>query len=454
MVRILEVACSELVAFLVFALGSLASAQSIGAGTITGTVVDPSGAAIPGATVTIQNPVTSYKQTASTDAAGAFRFNNVPWNAYHVEAAAAGFQTGAQDIAVRTAVPMSLTLKLVIAGANTTIEVESAGADVLENVSYAHNDVDANALARLPVSSPGSGLSDAIALNTPGVVADSNGFFHPLGDHAQTSYVVDGQPINDQQSKAFSTQLPENAFQSLELITGMAPAQYGDKTSLVVDAVTRSGLGKKPFGQFDLSYGSFGTIGEHGSVGWGSAKFGNFLVANGARSGRFLDTPEFWPAHDTGNNITLFDRIDYHPSDVDSFHLNLFTSRNWFQVPNNYDNPEQDQRQKVVSFNIAPGLSAHLRRVEAPRPSTRGSAAMWSTTTPAATRSSTSPPPSRSIAHCSTGERAATSPSSPAGTTSSSGPRSSRPASTSSSPSESPTPRSTSPKPRASHPTT
>ena len=209
---------------------------------------------------------------------------------------------------------MSLTLKLVIAGANTTIEVEAAGADVLENVSYAHNDVDANALARLPVSSPGSGLSDAITLSTPGVVADSNGFFHPLGDHAQTSYMVDGQPINDQQSKAFSTQLPENAFQSLELITGMAPAQYGDKTSLVVDAVTASGLGKKPFGQFDLSYGSFGTIGEHGSVGLGQREVRQFPGRQRRPSGRFLDTPEFGPLHDTGNNITLFDRIDYQPA--------------------------------------------------------------------------------------------------------------------------------------------
>ena len=43
------------------------------------------------------------------------------------------------------------------------------------------------------------------------MAADANGFFHPLGDHAQTSYVIDGQPISDQQSKIFSTQIPPNA---------------------------------------------------------------------------------------------------------------------------------------------------------------------------------------------------------------------------------------------------
>lgn len=342
-----------LAVLLIFCSGSYA--QSIGAGTITGTVLDPSGAAAPNVTLSIHNPVTNYKQSAKTDATGSFRFNNVPPNSYHLEANAAGFRTLERDVSVRTAVPITLSLTLALAGAQTTVDVEAAGSDVLENVAYAHNDVDTSVLTRLPLASPGSGLSDAITLSTPGVVADSNGFFHPLGDHAQTSFYVDGQPINDQQSKAFSTQLPENAFQSLELITGMAPAQYGDKTSLVVDAVTRSGLGRKPFGQFDASYGSFGTIAERGSVGWGNAKTGNFLVANGMRSGRFLDTPEFYPAHAAGNNVTLFDRFDYHPTDADALHLNVFASRNWFQVPNTYDQPEQDQRQQVVSFNVAPG---------------------------------------------------------------------------------------------------
>jgi hypothetical protein len=57
-------------------------------------------------------------------------------------------------------------------------------------------------------------LSDLITQTSPGVVADSNGMFHPQGDHGETSYVVDGYEIGDQQSKTFSTQLPSNAFQS------------------------------------------------------------------------------------------------------------------------------------------------------------------------------------------------------------------------------------------------
>ncbi len=334
---------------------SAAWGQSISAGTVSGTVTDPSGAAIAGAAASLHNPVSNYQQTVTSDQTGVFRFTNVPLNAYRLEVKSAGFASYQHDVAVRSTVPMNLDVRLALAGAQTTIQVEASSSDILENVPTAHNDVDTSSLATLPISSPGSGLSDAITLSAPGVVADSNGFFHPLGDHAQTSYYIDGQPISDQQSKAFSTQMPENAFQSLELITGSAPAEYGDKTSLVVDAVTKSGLGKPLFGSFDATYGSFGTLGEKASLGFGSAKLGNFLVLDTDRSGRFLDSPEFHPMHDIGNNETFFDRVDFQPNGKDSLHLNLFAARNWFQIPNTYDQPGQDQRQKVDSFNIAPG---------------------------------------------------------------------------------------------------
>src|SRR5437773_11617157 len=133
--------------------------------------------------------------------------------------------------------------------------------------------------------SPASGLSDAIVLSSPGVVADSNGFFHPLGDHAQTSFAIDGHPISDQQSKAFSTQVPVNAIQNMEVVTGTPNAEFGDKTSLVVNATTRSGLGlMRPRGDIVAEYGSFGTPSLGAILGLGGPKFGWFIAANGVRS--------------------------------------------------------------------------------------------------------------------------------------------------------------------------
>ncbi len=231
-----------------------------------------------------------------------------------------------------------------------------ATAAAVETDTAAHQDVDSSAFSKLPVFSPGAGLSDAITYSTGAVAADANGFFHPLGDHAQTTFVIDGQPVSDQQSKLFSTQIPLNALQGMELITGSPDAQYGDKTSLVVNATTRSGLGAtQPFGSVDTSWGSFGTWSGSATLGFGTPTFGNFLAVNGSRSGRFLDTPEFLPIHDIGNNGSIFDRIDWQLGPKDIFHLDLFTARNWFQVPNSYDQLTQDQKQRVMSWSIAPG---------------------------------------------------------------------------------------------------
>ena len=102
-------------------------------------------------------------------------------------------------------------------------------------------------------------------------------------------------------------------------------------------------------------YGSFGTVAEEATLGFGGAKLGDFLSANSLRTGRFLDTPEFRPFHDAGNDQTIFDRLDWQPSGSDALHLNLLAARNWFQVPNSYDQLTQDQRQKVLTYNIAPG---------------------------------------------------------------------------------------------------
>jgi len=334
-----------------------AFAQSLGnAGTIDGTVLDPSGASVHNAVVTIHNALTDYKQSATTAADGSFRLSNIPPNPYHLTVTAQGFDVYAHDLEIRGAVPVQLRIPLVVAGGNTTIEVEGTGAALLELDPSAHVDVDRNLIMKLPTLDPGGGLSQAITYSSGGVAADGNGSFHPLGDHAQVTFVIDGQPVSDQQSKVFSTQLPDSAIQSFEATTGTPAAEYGDKSSLIANITTRSGLGlKRVSGSLDANYGSFGTGGGSFGLGFGNDKIGNFLAVDATRSGRFLDTPEFVPYHDIGNNETIFDRLDLQPDQNDVLHFNLFTARNWIEIPNSLDQLSQDQRQRVETWSIAPG---------------------------------------------------------------------------------------------------
>jgi hypothetical protein len=350
------------VLFLTLLCGTVVAQSLGGAGTIQGTIVDATGAVVPGATVRISNPVTGFSRDTVTDAAGAFLFRNVPQNSYHLSTQAKGFATSQQDVDVRSSVPIALNLTMQVASASTTVEVQGEGGDLLETSTSAHTDVDEKLVAKVPMESTVSGLSQVLTLATPGVVADSNGFFHPLGDHAQTSFSIDSQPISDQQSRVYTTQLSMSAIQSLEVISGVAPAEYGDKTSLVAIVTTKSGLGlTRPTGSVSFNYGSFGSAGITINLGVGTAKFGNFVSLNGLNTGRFLDTPEFRPIQDKGNSETFFDRLDFQPNGKDSLHLNLFAAHTWFQAPNTFDQAAagQDQRQNLKSFNLAPGWT-HL----------------------------------------------------------------------------------------------
>jgi hypothetical protein len=340
---------------LVLAAATAAGQSLGGAGTLKGTVRDASDAPVPSAPVELSNPVTGYSAKTRTGPDGMFVLSGIPAATYRLHVTFAGFQPHSSDITIRSAVPMELNLRLELSSQQTAITVEDRVDNLVENKAVASETIDRQLLTALPTLSPDSGLNDAIIYTTPGVAADSNGFFHPLGDHAQVTYVIDGQPVSDQRNKVFATSIPANAIQSMEVISGSTPAEYGDKTSLVINAGTRSGLGQKPFATFLANYGSFGTVGEEITIGFGGAHWGNFAALNAERSGRFLDTPEFWPNHDIGNTATFFDRSDFLPGAKDAFHLNVMAARNWLQVPNTYDQPLQDQRQKVVSFNIAPG---------------------------------------------------------------------------------------------------
>src|ERR1700719_3097448 len=276
-----------------------ARAQGLGgAGTVQGTVKDPTGGVMVAVAVDISNPVTGFKRSATTDAAGKFVFGNLAPNPYRLEVMAQGFNPLTRDVDVRSGVPIELDLSLQLAGTTESVQVVGKTQDLTERDPTAHTDVDRGVIDRFPIEAA-AGLNQVITLASPGVVADSNGFFHPVGDHAQTQFSIDNQPVTDQQSRIYSNQISADAVQSMEIITGVAPAEYGDKSSLVVHIVTKSGLDQpKPTGSASIGYGSFKSPRFETNLGGGSHTVGDFLSLSGLRTDRFLDPPEFQAFHD------------------------------------------------------------------------------------------------------------------------------------------------------------
>jgi len=211
-------------------------------GTIQGTVKDPNGALVPNATVTVTQPVTAYKQTATTDAQGSFRVVNVPFNTYRIRAEASGFQPVEQNIDLESVVPLNLDLNLSLETATANVTVTSDSVSMVESDrTSSDTDISQSSLERLVGAAPSRAIENIVA-STPGFVTDDNGRMHPRGSESQVQYVVDGVPVTDNTSAIFATSIDARTLRTVEVLTGGIPAEFGDKLAGVINVNTRSGL--------------------------------------------------------------------------------------------------------------------------------------------------------------------------------------------------------------------
>ncbi len=120
------------------ALGAVGWAQSGNASSISGTVTDPSGAVVANATVTIHNAVSGYDRSAATDSSGNFSFPNVPFNPYHLTVTAPGFASHAEDVDVRSTVPVNLKIGLIPGPGNGFGDRRSRGRPGGDRANRAH----------------------------------------------------------------------------------------------------------------------------------------------------------------------------------------------------------------------------------------------------------------------------------------------------------------------------
>jgi hypothetical protein len=351
--------CSLVALLLTVPTANLTAQGRVPGVALSGSVRDTTGLVLPGATVELRLVEPALTRSTVSAADGTFAFADVRVGPYRLLVRFPGFESFDQTLTVDANSSRPLVVVLGLSGLREQISVRATVAE-LPAIATLQTEVNRHVIDTLPSESVSAGLSSLVTLTTPGVAADSNGGFHPLGDHADTSFSVDNQPITDQQSRTFSNQLSQSAIESLDVLTGVPPAEFGDKTSLIVKATTRSGLGlRPPTGSVSLGYGSFSTPTASFTLGAGSPRLGNFVAIDGLASRRFLDTPEVHPLHAQGNVFNLFDRFDARLSATTTVQMNVSAASSSFQAPNTFDQQGagQDQRQHQHSLNLAPSLT-------------------------------------------------------------------------------------------------
>src|SRR6267378_8657924 len=251
---------SRLVAVLLMCLclllgGHLVYAQ-VTTGTISGVVQDPTGAVIPGVTVTAKNLGTGTARTITTDEGGRYTAPNLTLGNYEVEAQLSGFQTEVRSgitITVGRSAVVNFALKVGQLSDKVTITEE---APLVESTTSAMSSlVDARTIRDLPLN----GRSwDNLALLQPGVVSVGAGQgsaafdfgtgtrFNVNGSRAYAnSFMLDGTDINDHANGtpggAAGTNLGVDGIQEFKINTAVSSAEYGRSSGGVISAVTKSG---------------------------------------------------------------------------------------------------------------------------------------------------------------------------------------------------------------------
>jgi len=240
-----------------------AFSQGIVTGSLSGTVVDQSGAAVSGASVIATESQTNRTMTAKTNAQGAWQIPQVPPGIYNIKINAANFE-GVQYQSVQVNVGRDTSngiAKLKVGGEQQTVTVEGAAPLVESNSIQVQNTFTSRQTADLPI---GNGF-DQLALFVPGVTSLGGQFSNTNGAEISSNgqrgrsnnFQIDGQGNNDNSVAGpaffFGNQ---DAIAELQVITNYT-AEYGRNMGSVVNYVTKSGTNSFHGTAFEYYNGSF-----------------------------------------------------------------------------------------------------------------------------------------------------------------------------------------------------
>lgn len=173
-------------------------------------------------------------------------------------------------------------------------------------------------------------------LQAPGVVQDSYGGLHVRGDHANLQYRINGIMLPESIA-GFGQTLDSHMIQSVKLLDGALPAQYGERTAAVVDITTKSGGDLGNGGVVGMTGGSFATLNPYASL-WGSrGKWSYFFSGNYLENNVGIENPtrSRKPLHDHTNQVKGFGDLSYLIDSDTRLSMLFGATNNRFQIPNN-----------------------------------------------------------------------------------------------------------------------
>ncbi|HKP46440.1 MAG TPA: carboxypeptidase regulatory-like domain-containing protein, partial [Pyrinomonadaceae bacterium] len=241
--------------FSLFLLGSWSARaqQTVTFATLTGRVLDASGAPVNGASLTASNVETNQKQAATTDGDGRYRFPYLQVGSYNLIIEAQGFSPLRKQVTVTVGQALDLPLKLEVAGVSAQVNVvtnvpaiETVRTQITETIRRSEiNELPLNGrnyldLALLiPAVSPTNTGSNQRFAETSAV--PGQGISIAGQRNLYDSFVIDGMSANDDAADLSGTYYSEEVINQFQVITSGGIAEFGRASGGVINIVTKSG---------------------------------------------------------------------------------------------------------------------------------------------------------------------------------------------------------------------
>jgi outer membrane receptor protein involved in Fe transport len=365
-----ELTMRRMVIFIVGLAAMVAQPISLFAGTatsarrnITGTVKDALGRPLAGVNLSLQNGKGVVVATAASDSDGHFVFKAIAAGVYALIGTKANFKTATEIVTLSAQSPKPIGLALQSEGALSM-------AVVAKRLNQSRNGLSpetggsvyrfsASAIQDLPQGN-NTALNDVL-LQAPGVVQDSYGQLHVRGDHANLQYRINGVQLPEGIT-GFGQVLSPRLAQSISLLTGVLPAQFGLRTAGIIDIKTKDGLLDNS-GDVDFYGGQRGT--EQPSFEYGGSKdqFSYFLTGQYLHTDRGLEPPTPGPTaiNDTSHQGSAFGYFSYFLNPTTRLSLITGTAINHFEIP---ANPDQPQVYDLVGVPVYPSRDVSENQFE------------------------------------------------------------------------------------------
>ncbi|MGB8414285.1 MAG: TonB-dependent receptor [Candidatus Binatus sp.] len=330
---------------------------------ITGVVKDALGRPIKQAALRLQASNGRAVARSSSNDAGEFSFIAVGRGTYAVVATRNGFKTATAIVTVSTkgAAPLVLAME---AEKSVSLAVAATRLDKARNSlspdtggsKYTFSD---QAIQQLPQGA-NTPLNQVI-LQAPGVAQDSYGQIHVRGDHANLQYRVNGVQLPEGIT-GFGQVLSPRFAQSISLLTGVLPAQFGLRTAGIIDIKTKDGL-LDNLADVDFYGGQRGTTQPSFEYGGSKGNFSYFVTGQYLGTDRGVEPPTSGPTaiHDTSNQGAGFGYFSYFINSTMRLSLISGTAVNHFQIP---ANPDQPQLFKLEDVPVYPSAKVRDNQFE------------------------------------------------------------------------------------------